>query len=531
MRLSTTLGRTLRQPPADAHLPSHQLLVRAAFVRGLEGGLFADLPLGCQAVQRLQGLVRHELTRLGGQEVCLPSTAVPPQAEPAAALASLAGREVDSYRQLPLLVFQMAVRPMPHSGGRGGLFGAAERPVVEIATLGDAHLADAEPKLRAALDPLWLACDLPVRWAGAGDGEQQAFLAHSAGDEEVVRCPACGYEAERSWATTALPAPPDEEKLAPEEVATPGCDTIAALAAFLDIPAARTLKMVFYSVEGKVTCIVIRGDRMVDEKKLARVLGTSRYYTSLEDELAAIGAVGGYASPIGLDTRRVRVVADPSVRSGVNFVSGANRPDTHLRNVNVPRDFAPGEWTNLALVEPGDPCPHCGTALGIEPAFELARSSKPRRVDAEYRDEEGRAQLVWMASGQLDLGRLLAAVVETHHDAYGIAWPTACAPLDVHLVALDLREEAVAAQAEAVYDRLQAEGFSVLYDDRDASAGVKFNDADLIGLPLRLTVSKRSLADGRVEAKWRNSAERLKLDDEGLAAELARLRGAPALEP
>jgi prolyl-tRNA synthetase len=282
--------------------------------------------------------------------------------------------------------------------------------------------------------------------------------------------------------------------------------------------------MVFYSVEGKVTCTVIRGDRQVDEAKLARVLGTDWYYISLENELAAIGAVGGYASPIGLDQSLVRVVADPSVRSGRNFVSGANRPNYHIQNVNVPRDFAPGEWADLALIEPGDPCPHCESPLTVEEAFEVAHSVTPRQIDAEYLDTEGRGQPLWMANWQLDLGRVLAAIVESHYDDYGILWPKPCAPFDVHIVALDVRRESVAAQAQVLYEQLQARDLAVLYDDRDASAGVKFNDADLIGAPLRLTISKRSAKDGRIEAKWRDSRERIKLDDEGLAAELARLR-------
>jgi prolyl-tRNA synthetase len=266
----------------------------------------------------------------------------------------------------------------------------------------------------------------------------------------------------------------------------------------------------------------------VDEVKLARLLGTDQYYASLEEELATIGAVGGYASPIGLDRGRVRVVADPSVRSGRNFVSGANRPDYHILNVNVPRDFEPGEWANLAQIEAGDPCPGCGNALEIETGFALAQGTVPApcRPEAEYLNSEGRPLPLWLASWRLDLGRLLAAVVEAHHDDYGIFWPAVCAPFDVHLVALDVRKEAVAAQADALYERLRQDGWEVLYDDREASAGVKFNDADLIGIPLRLTVSKRSVKEGLIEAKWRNSRERLKLDSEGLAAELARLRQA-----
>ena len=340
----------------------------------------------------------------------------------------------------------------------------------------------------------------------------------------MARCPGCGYAAERSWAMRDWPDPPAGDELPTEEIETPGCDTIASLAEFLGISAAQTLKMVFYSVAGRVTCVVIRGDRAVDEDKLARVLGTDQYYASLDNELAEVGAVGGYASPIGLDPGKLRVVADPSVRASKNSVSGANRPDYHIRNVNVPRDFEPGEWADLAVVEPGDPCPHCGSALVVEPAFALARAKAPApcEADVEYLDTEGRTHALWTAHWQLDLGRLMAAIVESHHDDYGILWPQVCAPFDVHLVALDLRKEDVAAQAEGLYARLRAAGLRVLYDDRSASAGIKFNDADLLGCPLRLTVSKRSVRDGVIEAKWRNSRERLKLDEDGLAEELAR---------
>jgi prolyl-tRNA synthetase len=523
MRLSALLGRTLRQPPSDAHLVSHQLLVRAAYVRPVEDGFFAYLPLGRLALLRQHHLVRRTLTAPGGQEVYVPNL---PGAKPAQTLVRLVRREVDSYRQLPLRLFELAHRSLPEFQARTGLFGASERPFAEIHTFGDAGSLEEDPQIAEALERILAVCQVPAVWADAGNGSQRAYYVHPSGDDDLVRCPSCGYAAERSWATMSWLEPPVGTELAPEEIETPGCDTIAALAQFLDIPAAQTLKMVFYSVEGRVTCVVIRGDRQVDEAKLARVLGTDWYYSSLEDELAEVGAVGGYASPIGLDANRVRVVADPSVRSGKNFVSGANRPDYHIQNVNTPRDFAPREWADLALVTPGDPCPHCDAYLEIEPAFALAGRTTPVPCDpaAEYLDAQGRAHPLWMARWTLDLGRLLAATVEEHHDSHGIIWPVASAPFDVHLVALDVRKEAAARQAAALYDRLRAGGFSVLYDDRGASAGVKFNDADLIGVPLRLTVSKRSAEEGRIEAKWRYNTERLRLDDEELEAELTRLR-------
>jgi prolyl-tRNA synthetase len=523
MRFTALLGKTLREPPSDAHLASHQLLVRAAHVRAVEPGSFAWLPLGNRVLDRLESRVRRELRAVGGQPLLLPRLAdVPPEA----VLLRLVQREVDSYRQLPLIVFHSDTRLEPEPRVRDGLLGAAQRPAMDIHAFEGAGVAEALPLVESALAKVLEACDLPWIRASAGDDGDRFYLAHPAGDEELARCPGCGYAAQRPWASAAWPEPPEEPELPPEEVDTPGCDTIAALAGYLDIPKARTLKMVFVSVDGQVTCLVIRGDRSIDEAKLARVLGTNWYYPSLEHELAAVGAVGGYASPIGLDQSQVRVVADPSVRAGKNFVSGANQPDVHIRNVNVPRDFGPGEWADLALAEAGDPCPSCGTALAFQPAFALVARTTPApcQPEAEYLDREGRGQPLWTVAWQVDLARLLAAVAEEHHDDYGLLWPAGCAPFDLHLVVLDLRREDVAAQAGALCASLESLGLSVLVDDLDASAGVKFNDADLIGIPLRLTLSKRSVADGLVEAKWRHSPDRLKLDPEALEAELARLR-------
>ncbi|MBN1661772.1 MAG: hypothetical protein JXA93_25485 [Anaerolineae bacterium] len=530
MRLTNLLGKTLREPPSDAQLASHQLLVRAACLRAVEPGLFAYLPLGQCVLRRLYALLDDAFAPLGMQHLRLPAADQPDQTT----LLRLVAREVDSYRQLPLLLLHHTAVHEPEPRVRTGLLGAAIRPAATVYVLGGgeasaAPLSEATFLVEEALCRAFDACGLAPFWAGAGDagrkGSRYAYLPHDAGDEDLVRCPACAYAAPRPWATTRWPEPPGDPELPTQEIETPGCNTIVALAAFLDIPASKTLKMVFYSVEGAVTCLVIRGDRQIDEGKLARLLGTTWYYPSMEHELAAVGAVGGYASPIGLDQARVRVVADPSIRSGKNFVSGANRPDYHIRNVNVPRDFRPGEWTDLALVESGDPCPHCGAALVVERAFVLALSTAPALAapPAEYLDAQGRAAPLWTATWHLDLARFMAAVVEAHHDDHGILWPAACAPFDIHLVALDLNRPEVAERAEALYAHLQARGLAVLFDDRDASAGVKFNDADLIGVPLRLTISKRAVAEGVVEAKRRSSSERLKLDDPALEAELARL--------
>ena len=278
MRLLSFLGKTLRQPPSEARLASHQLLVRAGCVRGLEVGQFAYLPLGCRALHRLNILIRSELSGLGAQEVELPHS---PDVERSRTLVRIVGREVDSYRQLPVLLFQFASQSSLQPRGPAGLFGAGESPSIEIHAFDGAGLEAAGQQVDSAVAALLDACAVPVVWAEAADEGRQVAFPHPAGDEELARCPDCGRAAERSWATTSWPDPPEDAELPTEEIETPDCDTIASLAEFLDIPAAQTLKMVFYSVDGRVTCIVIRGDRAVDEEKLARVLGTDQYYACL----------------------------------------------------------------------------------------------------------------------------------------------------------------------------------------------------------------------------------------------------------
>lgn len=524
MHFSQLFGKTLREAPSEAQLSSHQLLVRGGFVRGWQDGLFAYLPLGQAALQRLEARVQNRLAALGGQPLVVPAVY---ERDSAKMLLDLARREIDSYRQLPMVLYQIMDQKRANPSLRSGLLGAGEQRALDVNVFGSAELAANQSEVQGLIDGLFASCEVPVVWAEAGKARSAAFYGHPAGDHEVAQCTQCTYAAERSWATRRWEALPPEEELAVEEVATPGCNTIAALVEFLHIPASKTLKMVFCSVEGKVTCVAIRGDRTIDEAKLARALGTDRWYASLEQELEAVGAVGGYASPIGLDRKRVRVLGDPSLHVGSNFVSGANRPDTHLLNVNVPRDFEPDEWIDLARVEPGDPCPNCGGELEIQAAFSLAHHLAPQPCAPEIPvlDAEGRGQPLWWARWSVDLGGLLAAVVECHHDDHGILWPIACSPFDVHLVVLDGRKEPVAAQAESLLRDLCDRGLTVLYDDRDASAGVKFNDADLIGIPLRLTVSKRSAQEGVIEAKWRTQSDRMKLDPEGLDRELAHLCG------
>jgi len=563
LRFSQMFGRTLREAPAQVETAAYRLALRAGLVRALGAGIYAYLPLGQRVLHRLADMVRAEWKTIGGQEITLPLVqpteiwrrsgryeALRPEMarfrDPSnrelavgtsheETIMELARREISSHRQLPVFLFQIGVRISRRTQPRGGLLSMSTYHVAQGYSL-HARATDMlafYECLGQANEAAFARCGLePVRAEAVSEAANGStahcwLLPHESGEETIVRCHSCDYAALLSAARMAPPAPEEVEELPLQEVATPGMKTIAALAEFLNVPTHRTLKVVFYTVRGKVVCVAIRGDRTVDEDKLARVLGTTEFYPSTGEELAAVGAVAGYGSPVGL--RGVRVIADHTVPAARNLVAGANKVGYHLLNVNTPRDFSIDQVADLARVEEGDPCPHCGGALYLQKGIELARaetlgSHLSETLGVTFLDEQGKARPLFMARYGLGLDRLLAAVIETHHDEQGIIWPPACTPYQIHLVGLNLNKPDVAEQVEALYRDLQVQGYSVLYDDRRESAGVKFNDADLIGLPLRLTVSSRSLKQGGVEAKWRTQVERKVLSFEALPSELQKLQ-------
>jgi prolyl-tRNA synthetase len=314
-----------------------------------------------------------------------------------------------------------------------------------------------------------------------------------------------------------------------EEIATPGCKTIVDVAAFVGVPTHQTLKAVFYvtAETNEFIFVVIRGDLDVNETKLRNLLGGAEVGPATEAEILAVGAVPGYASPRGLTG--VRLIADESVRQGGNFVAGANREGYHLINVNYPRDLQAEIVGDIALARAGDACATCGAALTEARGIEIGHLFKlgtrySEALGATYLDADGQARPIAMGSYGIGTGRLMAVAVEQHHDEHGIIWPVEIAPYHVHLINLgrDAGDETTQT-AEALYHDLLAQGFEVLYDDRDERAGVKFNDADLIGVPLRVTASRRSLARGGVEAKHRDASERTIIPLEALSDEIQRL--------
>lgn len=560
MRMSHLFSQTLREAPADIEAVGYQLLLRAGFLSPLAPGLFAYLPLGQRALEVLGARAVQALRSLGGQPLALP-LAQPPEVlsgagahalsgerparfqdqagrrlavtpDGAALVAELARREIHSYRQLPQLLYQVQPK-WRESAGLHGAFYPRSTVVVSSYSLDadEASAAERSLTLLRAWEALCSDCDLPVTRVISGESSEALVVLTPRGEEPVMLCDACGYAAEQRAAAFRKAAAPPESPAPLEKVATPGVKTIEALSAFLNIPPEKTAKAVFMvavvveqdrEIE-RFVFAVVRGDMEVNESKVAAAVGALSLRPATEAEIRAIGAEPGYGSPLGVHDALVLV--DESVVTSPNLVAGANEEGAHLRNVNYGRDFRADWGGDLALARPGAACPRCGAPLRLEEGVVVAALARPdvpssRALGCEAVDRDGTSRPVLLGGAALDLGRLLACLAELHHDDQGLIWPLAAAPYALHLVALP-GDEAVTAAAERLYEELRAAGVAVLYDDREESPGVKFMDADLIGLPLRLTVGRRGLQQGNVELKHRDRDERIAVP---LADAVARVR-------
>ena len=503
MRMSQLFGHTLRQAPSEAQAISHQLLLRAGMIRSSAPGIYTCLPLGRRVLQKIEQVVRQKMEAIGGQELLMP------RALPAREVVTgLAHREVESYRQLPVLVYD--IRPESREEYRIGLGLMDTQEYVALRGIGfhaaSESLEDAHLRLHQAYENIFEACGLETITVETKDGHE-FMVPFEASQRVFILCSEGDYASPAEEAKFAKPEGPQEPEREMEKVATPGCKTMAALASYLDVPLEKTLKVVFYATEdGKVIIAIIRGDFDISEAKLKDALGIAGdLYIATEREILNVGAVPGYGSPIGV--HGARLVADDSVLLGSNFVAGANEEGYHLLNVNYHRDFQVDILTDIARARAGYACPRCHSPLKEIQGIELGHLKRGERINATYLDQAGQPQPIVTNSYSLDLSRLMAAAVEQHHDQQGIVWPTSIAPFQVHLVVLGVDDE-VTAKAEEVYANLRALGYEVLYDDRNESAGVKFNDADLIGIPVRLTLSRRTVKENAIEVKLRREMAR-----------------------
>ncbi|HYF96235.1 MAG TPA: proline--tRNA ligase [Symbiobacteriaceae bacterium] len=559
MRMSQMFFRTLKEVGGEAELPSHQLTLRAGLARRIAAGVYSLTPLAFRSIKRIQTIIREEMDRIGGQEVHLPVVAPAELWQESGrydaidsslarwkdraghpmvlamtheeAVTDLARSVIDSYRQLPLMVYQIQTKFRDEPRPRAGLIRLREF------LMKDAYSFHTSPEdldryyeqVVAAYKAIFRRTGIPVLVVESDSGMMGGRTAHEfmlladGGEDTLIVCPSCGYAANQEIAVARKGAPAGTTPEPLQEVYTPGATTIAALSAFLGIAESQTLKAVFYAAGDELVVVGIRGDLEVSEVKLQNLLGAEIRVIS-GDEAHAAGLTAGYCGPVGLKTnRRVRTVMDDSVVTAGSLVAGANRPEYHLTGVTYGRDFTADLVGDIAVAAPGHACARCGTPLTARRGIEVGNTFKlgtkySSSMNAHFTDESGAARPLVMGCYGIGVTRLLASIIEERHDADGIIWPVAVAPYPFHLLVAGKDEEALKA-AEALYAVLGAD--QVLYDDRDLSAGIKFKDADLLGMPVRLTVSQRSLKNGGAELRVRATGETqvVPLDH---AAEVAR---------
>ncbi|HZW04142.1 MAG TPA: proline--tRNA ligase, partial [Anaerolineaceae bacterium] len=535
MRLSNLFSQTLRETPTETQTASHQLLVRAGFIRQMAAGIFSYLPLARRALNKIEAILREEMDAIGGQEITMP-VVLPADiwketgrwyeigAEMGRfkdrndrdmvlamtheeAVGDLVRREIRSYRQLPQLIYHLQTKFRDDPRPRAGLVRVREFTMKDSYSL-DRDWDGLDRQYRShyqAYFNIFHRCGLPAIAVKSDTGMMGGKLAHEymyltpTGEDTLLLCDHCGYAANRQVARFARPAASAEALLPVEKVHTPGTKTIESLAAFLKIPESKTAKVVFMvasleedgAVVDRLVMGVVRGDMELNETKLSNAIKARELRPAQEEEIRASGAVAGFASPVGLTAPLV--VVDELVAQSANLVSGANESDYHLMNVNYGRDYQAQVVTDLVAARQGDPCPQCGQSMHAERGVEVGNifqlgTRYSAALGCYYQDENGESHPVIMGSYGIGVGRLLACVAEEHHDEHGLIWPASVAPFQVHLVLLPGKNDPRPAEvAEALYRELRNAGIEVLFDDRNESPGVKLNDADLIGLPLRIT--------------------------------------------
>jgi prolyl-tRNA synthetase len=536
---------TLREDPADADAASHRLLVRGGFIRQLSAGVWTSLPLGWRVHRKVEQIIREEMDALGAQEMLGPILTPAELWQKTGRydlpvvfkLQDRAGRpfvlpmtheetftfhaaELQSYRQLPQTWYHFGTKERDEPRPRGGLLRVREFIMKDSYSFdrGEEGLDVSFRRHSDAYHRIFERCGLQFYEVEAESGEMggsgsRDFLAPTgSGENHLVRCENGDYAADVDAATGRPDAADFPAELgAPEEVETPGMKTIEDVSRFLEIDPRATAKAMPVVVDGRVVLTLIRGDDRLNEAKLAAVLGQAVRPAHPEEIQETFGAAGGSIGPVSAP---VAVVADETLRDG-QYVVGANRDDRHLRGVQAERDFN-AEFADLREVREGDACPSCGGRLTVTTAIEVGHIFKletfySQPLGATFVDEDGQEKPLIMGSYGIGLGRTIAAIVEQHHDKAGIAWPPAVAPYDVHVVSLPGSEE-IAESAATALDRA---GKSVLLDERDARAGEKFADADLIGCPTRITAGKKSLEDGAVDVRDRATGEerRVKVEE------------------
>jgi len=533
--------------PSDAEIISHQLMIRAGLIRKLTSGIYSYLPLGYRVIRKLEQIIREEMNRAGAQEVHLPMVqpaeiwqesgrwtyygkellrlrdrhdheyCLGPTHEEV--ITGLVRNDVKTYRQLPLNLYQIQTKFRDEVRPRFGVMRCREFGMKDAYSF-DVDEEGAEKsyeKMFAAYNNIFRRCGLQFRPVEADSGSIGGKYSHEfmvmadSGEDAMVFCEKCAYAANLEKAEVACPEKKiifEDDWLPLEDVDTPDVRTIEEVSAFLKVTPQNIVKTLIFNADGKPCAVLIRGDHEVNEVKVKNYLAAAELELASDDMIREVtGAPRGFAGPVNI---KAPILVDYSVIDMVNFVTGGNRQDGHLKNVNVGRDFKVEAFTDLRIVNAGDPCPRCGqpikTARGIEVGHVFKLGTKySKAMKAVYLGKDGQEKIMIMGCYGIGIGRTVAAGIEQNHDDNGIIWPMPLAPYQVIITPVNINEITIRETAEYLYNAMITEGVEVLYDDRDERAGVKFKDADLIGIPLRVTVGHKNLQDGNVELKIRKT--------------------------
>lgn len=563
MRLSQLFGDTYRERPAEATAKSHEYLLRGGYIRPLAAGIYSYLPLAVRALTKVSQIIREEMNAIGGQEILMPvvhpaeiwqeSGRYEKIGPEMARLNDRAGRpmvlamtheevvtdlarnEVKSYRQLPLCVYQIQTKFRDEPRSRAGLIRVREFTMKDAYSfhVDEADLDRYYPHMYRAYFRVFDRCGLPTVAVASDSGMMGGSEAHEfmalteIGEDTILRCETCDYAANRQVARFRRPEVPAEDPLPLEKVETPGCQTIEEVASFLTVPTSRTAKAVFFAAtiggEDRLVFAVTRGDMDVNETKLQNHLGATAIGPAPDTAIRASGAVPGYASPIGVTN--CIVVVDELIPGSPNLVAGANEEGFHVKNACYGRDYEADHVIDLAAADDGSACPECGGTMHATRAVEVGNTFKlgteyTEKLKATYLDDAGKGHPMVMGCYGIGVGRTLASVIEHSHDDDGIIWPVSVAPFQVHVVVLRADAEGVADATASLIEGLEAAGVEVLVDDRDEMAGVKFKDADLLGMPIRLTVSPRNHKSGEVEMKLRTGGDASQVPYDGIVGKV-----------
>ncbi|MEI6055741.1 MAG: proline--tRNA ligase [Lentisphaerota bacterium] len=566
MRMTKLVGRRIKEDPRDAQIISHKYIIRGGYARMVSTGIYSILPIGKRIIQKIEAIIRDEMNAIEGQEVLMPVVLPRELWEESGryqsvgdellrfkdrngkdmllgmtheeAVVHLIRSEVNSYKQLPVMVYQIQTKYRDEARPRAGLIRVREF------TMKDAYsFHETQECLEAYYEKAHKAYENIFRRLGMknvvsiksdsgmmGGKVSHEFMAISDAGEDTIFLSPCGkYKANKDVATADWKFHQEEPK-ALEKVHTPGKESIEDVANFLGLKPENTGKAVFYVDSNEnLIFVLIRGDFEVNETKLKNYLKSPSLRFATDEEILKIGAVPGYASPLSLNkSDKLRIVVDRSAAETSNLVVGANEKDYHIKNFNLERDLAGAEITEIATVRAGDPCPMTGAPLeekrGIEVGniFQLG-TKYSESMGCAYLDKNGKTHPMIMGCYGIGVGRSMASVIEHSHDDYGPIWPISIAPFQVYICALNIKEEAVKNASEKLYADLQAEGIEVLFDDRGEKAGFAFNDADLIGVPFRVIISPKTLESGSIELGIRGIRDKQILPVEGIVEHLQKL--------